>query len=233
MSKKFLMPLVFALTLFMVMGCASKMQLAYEQTRTNALVEIKTVTGKSCNGLIRAKKPSFLVIQTDKNDSKKLAKIDRDDIAFIAGPKQYVYDGSDNIISDWEIDKTKKSNNFLLFTLGGGGLSFGASFFMGSLLNRGMEDPDEGKQAMWATTAVGTAIGTFLFARAGAKRDRLAAIELIRNQRFDQAKKLAEEEKLKRKKIQEELDRLKAERKQQDEEIKKLMEESKKKKENK
>ncbi len=233
MSKKLLMPTVLALGLLTMVGCASKLQLSYEQTKPHALVEIKTVTGNSCQGLVRAKKPSFLVIQTDKNNNKKLAKINREDIASITGEKNCVYDGADNIISKWEIDSVKTNNNLWLFAIGGGGLSFGASFFAGSLINRGTEDVEQGKQLMWATTAVGTTVGTFLFARAGARRDRLVAIETIRNQRFEEAKKLAEQERLKRKKIQDELEKLKAERKQQDDQIKQLMEQTKEKKDHK
>ncbi|OQX83023.1 hypothetical protein B6D60_11185 [candidate division KSB1 bacterium 4484_87] len=130
----------------------------------------------------------------------------------------------------WRLQWERK--NTYLYTVGGMGLSFGLSFFIGSLINRGMDDVDQGKTAMWITTGVGTAIGTFLFAKVGAKKDRAVAIDKIRKERYELAKKKAEEERLKRKKIVDEIERLRQERKKQDEELKRLMEEKKKKKKN-
>jgi uncharacterized membrane protein YhiD involved in acid resistance len=82
---------------------------------------------------------------------------------------------------------------------------------------------------MWATTAVGTVAGTTFFAKAGAKRDRFVAVEKIREQRVELAKQQVEQERLKRLKIQEELQKVKEERKRQDEEISKLKEQTKQK----
>ena len=107
----------------------------------------------------------------------------------------------------------------MLYTIGGGGLSFGASFFIGSVLSRRFDDADQGRTAMWTTAAAGTVLGTILFAKAGAKHDRYIAIEKIREQRIELAKKQAKQERLKRMELQEELKKMKAERKKQDEEI--------------
>jgi len=229
MFKRTLILMLSIFFILAVMGCVKRIPLNYEQTRPNSLVQIKTVTGKTCEGLVRNKKPSFVVIQVDKNDRNKIAKINRDDIASIIGQKEYVYDAAGNVISDWEIDRVKKNKHLLLYAIGGGGISLGASFFIGSLINRGIDDVDQGNNAMWATTAVGTTIGTILFSRAGSQKDRLAAIDQIREYRYELAKKQAEKERLKRKKIQEEIQRLKAERQKQNEEMKKLMEKAKKK----
>jgi len=219
---------VFVSLLIFSGGCAKRVVINYDNVRPNSLVKIKTTDGKSCEGIIKAKKPSILVMQLDKS-RQKLTKIERKKISKITGQKNYVLDTQNKIISEWEIESKKSNNNFLLYTLGGGGLSFGASFFLGSLINRSMDDIDQGKTAMWSTAAVGTVIGTTLFAKAGAKRDRFAAIEKIRDQRVELAKKHAEQDRVKRKKIQAELDKLKAERKKQEEEILRLKNKAKKK----
>ena len=208
------------LMIFLVLsgGCAKRVVINYDQLKPNSLVKIKTISGKSGEGIIKSKKPSFLIMRFDKN-SKKLTKINRDAISCITGHKTYVHDDQNKIISEWEIDGKKGNNNLLLYSIGGGGVSFGASFFLGSLLNRRFEDVDQGRTAMWTTAAVGTILGTTLFAKSGAKHDRNIAIDKIREQRIELAKKQAEQERLKRKKLHEELKKMKAERKKQDEEI--------------
>ena len=222
MSKqKLFKTLMLAGFFILTSGCAKRVVIDYNHAKLNSLVEIRTVTGKSSKGIIRSKNASFMVMQLDKY-KKNLTKIKRTDISRITGLKTYVYDTQKKIISEWEIDRNKKNSNIILYTLGGSGLSFGASFFAGSLLSRGIDDVDRGKNFMWATAATGTILGTALFAKAGYKRDRNVAIEKIREQRIELAKKKAEIERQKRKKIQDELRKIKAERKKQDEEILKL-----------
>lgn len=213
-------------------GCAKRIPISYDQAQPEALVQIQTVTGKSVTGIVRAHKKSFVILQTNKYDKKSLVKINQDEIAAIQGSERVDQDALGKIISPWEIEQRTERKNTYLYTVGGMGLSFGLSFFIGSLINRGMDDVDQGKTAMWITTGVGTAIGTFLFAKVGAKKDRAVAIDKIRKERYELAKKKAEEERLKRKKIVDEIERLRQERKKQDEELKRLMEEKKKKKKN-
>ena len=219
---------VFVFLLIFSGGCAKRVFINYNEVKPNALVTIETKNGKSCEGIIQAKKPSFLVMQLNKFN-KSLTKIERENIYQISGQKEYILDTQNKVISEWEIESKKNNNNFLLYTLGGGGLSFGLSFFLGSLINRSMDDIDQGKTAMCSTAAGGTVLGTILFASAGAKRDRHVAIEKIRDQRIELAKKHTQQERLKRKKIQEELEKLKAERKKQEEEILRLKNKAKKK----
>jgi KaiC/GvpD/RAD55 family RecA-like ATPase len=209
-------------------GCAKRVLLNYDDVKLNSLVQIKTIKGNFCQGIVQKKDSSFLVMQLDKYNDK-LTKIERDKIATIAGQQNYALDAQNQVISEWEIDQIKESNNLLLYSIGGAGLSFGASFFVGSLLNRSLNDVDLGRTVMWATTAVGTVVGTTFFAKAGAKRDRFVAVEKIREQRVELAKQQVEQERLKRLKIQEELQKVKEERKRQDEEISKLKEQTKQK----
>ncbi|NOZ62813.1 MAG: hypothetical protein GXO74_14165 [Calditrichaeota bacterium] len=211
-------------------GCAKRIPISYDQAQPQALVKIQTVTGKSVTGIVRANKPSFVILQTKKDRKRSLVKINHDEIAAIQGENEYDRDALGKIISPWEIEQRTGSKNTWLYTAGGLGLSFGISFFIGSLINRGMDNVDQGETAMWTATGAGTALGTFLFAKAGAKKDRKIAVDKIRKERYEIAQKKAEEEKLKRKKILDEIERLKRERLKQDAEMKRLLEKSKRKK---
>ncbi len=228
--RSFFISLLLAV-LIITTGCAKRVPIRYDQAQPNAVVQVTTISGKVCEGQIHDVSPTHLMIRTDKS-SESLTKINRDEISAISGT-DFVYDGQGEIISEWEIQEKKKNRNLFYYTLGGAGLSFGASFFIGSLIHRGLDDEDVGRTAMWSTTGVGTALGTFLFARAGKKRDRIATIEQIRDERFKLAKSKVNSERTKRQQVQEELSKIKAERDKKNEEIRRLqekIEEQKKKK---
>lgn len=213
---------------FIASGCAKRVPISYDQTQPNAVVQVTTISGNVCEGQVQKISSTHMVLQTEKASSS-LTKINRDEIASISGT-DFVYDGQGEIISEWEIQEKQKNKNLFYYSLGGAGLSFGASFFIGSLIHRGLDDEDLGRTAMWSTTGVGTAVGTFLFARAGKKRDRFAAIEQIRDERFKLAQSKANSEKAKRQKVQSELDKIKAERDKKNEEIRLLQEQIEKQK---
>ena len=219
---------IILVVLILASGCAKRVPISYDQAQPNAVVQITTISGKVCEGQIQNVSPTHILLKQDKF-SKSLTKISRDEISEISGT-DFVYHGQGEIISEWEIQKKQKNKNLLYYTLGGAGLSFGASFFIGSLIHRGLDDDDVGKTAMWSTTAAGTAVGTFLFARAGKKRDRFAAIEQIREERFKLAQQKVDSEKAKRHQVQSELSKIKAERDKKNKEIKLLQEQIKKQK---
>lgn len=226
MRERHLILYVIIGSLLTVIGCAKRIPLSYEQAQPNALVKITTLSGETCSGLIREKNSDYLSLRVDRNASSVL-KINRDDIASMSS-NEAVYDASGSIISEWEIDERQGNKNFWIYTLGGAGLSFGASFFIGSLINRGLDDQEQGEKVMWTTTAAGTSVGTFLFARSGKKRDHNTAIEEIRETRFKSAKDRFETEKSKRKVIHQELEKEKSERAKQEAEIERLKEQIKK-----
>ncbi len=233
MKKKNAFGVLVIVFVLMFSGCAKRIPLTYDQTKVNSIIDIKTISGKTQKGLLKAKKPSFMVLQLNSKDERSLLKVNRDDIAGIQGKKNYIEDADRRVISEWDIQERKTNNNLMLYTFGGGGLSFGASFFIGTLLRRGIEDEEDikkGENVMWGTTIVGTAVGTYLFSRAGAKRDRFSAIEKVREERSELARQQIEQERLKRKQVQEELEKLKAEQEKQKEEIRELQEKAKKKK---
>jgi len=228
MGKRHLILYLLLSYLFIANGCAKRIAISYDQAQPNALVKIQTFSGQSCSGVIQKKEVEYLVLTESKYDNHPI-KINRNDIASITG-RNFVYDGRGEIISEWEIQETKKNRNFLLYTVGGVGLSFGASFFIGSLINRNTDDSEKGTNLMWGTTALGTAAGSYLFARSGKKRDRFLAIEEIREQRYKLAKKKFDSQKLKHDSIQKELENEKAARARQQEELKRLKEKAEKKK---
>jgi hypothetical protein len=215
-------------SLLIAVGCAKRIPISYDEIKPNALVKIQTFSGQTCNGVIQEKKIDHLLLKMSKHDNQ-LTKIRRDEIASISGC-EFVYDGLGEIISEWEIQETKNNKNLLLYTIGGAGLSFGTSFFIGSLIHRNMDDTEKGSKMLWGTTAVGTAAGTYLFARTGKKRDRALAIEKIREDRFKTARKQVEVQQKKHDSIQQQLEKEKAEREKQEKELKHLQEQIKKKK---
>ncbi len=216
-------------SLLIAIGCAKRIPISYDQARPNALVKIQTVTGQTCNGVIQEKKTEYLLLKENRYENH-LTKINRGAIASITGRK-FVYDGQGEIISEWEIQDHQRNKNLLLYTMGGAGLSFGASFFIGSLIHRGLDNNEENSnKILWGTTALGAAVGTYLFAKTGKKRDRVTAIENIREQRFEIVKKQYENERSKYQSVQEQLEKEKAERTRQEEELKLLKEKVKNKK---
>lgn len=215
-------------SLLIAVGCAKRIAISYDEIKPNALVKIQTFSGQICNGVIQEKKIDHLLLKMSQHDNQ-LTKIKRDEIASISG-REFVYDGLGEIISEWEIRETRNNKNLLLYTIGGAGLSFGTSFFIGSLIHRTMDDSEQGRKMLWGTTAMGTAAGTYLFARTGKKRDRILAIEKIREERFKAARNQVDDQKKKHDSIQQQLEKEKAEREKQEQELKLLKEQVKKKK---
>lgn len=150
-------------------------------------------------------------------------------LAYLTGcaSKALLRDEAGHPISEAEVKAKKKNNNLILFAVGGTALSFGASFFIGSLLDRGNDD--ESRTALWITTGVGTVAGLVYFVHTGSTRDFNYAVEAVKEERKQEvAQKLAREEQ-KQSKLKREKQRLLEERKRQEAERKKLMEELKKK----
>ncbi|MDZ7332405.1 MAG: hypothetical protein ONB13_04580 [candidate division KSB1 bacterium] len=214
---------------FMFSGCAKRIQFSYDEIKPNSILKIQTVSGKLWNGLVQTKSSDHLLLKQSRLDDQYV-KINRSDIIRITG-RQPVYDDLGEVISEWEIQDQRTNKNLALYSIGGLALSFGASFFIGSLVNRSIEDADRGQQLLWSTTAAGTAIGTYLFARLGRDKDRQLAIEKIRDQRFAAAKGKYEERRKKHELIRQQLEKEKAEQERQARELKLLQEQIKSKKE--
>ncbi|NIR51809.1 hypothetical protein GWO43_24850 [candidate division KSB1 bacterium] len=139
------------------------------------------------------------------------------------------YDEARKPISEREISHHKSNKNLLFYTLGGGSLSFGTGFFIGTLVDRGLDD-DRNDAALWGTAAAGAVIGSVIFARQGSIKDRNQAIETIKEIRKEKAAKRLTEIKSRRKKMEKERKSLEEIRKQQEAERERLKEKIEKKK---
>jgi hypothetical protein len=207
-------------TIAIAVSCAKRIPISYDQAKENFSVKIETKKGESYTGLITSKNDSYLEIQPSKKQTA--LKIAKENIEHISS-KPPLYDYQDKVISDWEIKDTQSHNNTFYYTLGGAGLSFGTSFFIGSLLHRGFDDYKNRNTLLWSTTGVGTSVGTYFFLRMGSKKDRNFAIEKIRDERLAVAKGEINQQKKKHEEINDEMIKLKAERERQDTEKKRLM----------
>jgi hypothetical protein len=125
-----------------------------------------------------------------------------------------------------EINQKRTSKNFWLFTVGGGALSFGASFFAGAIIDR---DASSDHKKLWAITGAGSVIGTVLFAHNGRVRDYNLAVEAVKDSRKESASSDITQEQEKQKQLAEEKKKLEDERKKQEAERERLMEEIRKK----
>lgn len=136
-------------------------------------------------------------------------------------------DQAGNPIQKEEVEAKRTSKNFALYTIAGGALSFGASFFLGSLLDRSFDKSNKSNSALWITAGLGTAIGTILFAHGGRVRDHnLAVLAVQSDRKTDKADQLAAEQQ-RRRKIEEEKKRLMRKRLEQEKERKRLLEQLK------
>jgi hypothetical protein len=129
-----------------------------------------------------------------------------------------------------EIEQRHSSKNFWLFTIGGGALSFGASFFAGALIDRNASDDDH--KTLWIVTGAGTLVGTALFAYTGRVRDFNAAVEQVKESRKEGASQRITEEQKRQQQLAEEKKKLEDERKMQEAERERLMKEIRKRQEN-
>jgi len=220
--------ILYFLPLLLAIGCAKRIPISYDRVQPNALVKVEKLSGQVYQGEIQQKSIDYLLLKEDRYHDR-LTRINREDIASITG-REFVEDGIGGFISEWEIREHQKNRNLWLYTIGGGSLSFGASFFIGSLLHRGLDDEKNGTKILWGTTGLGTITGTLLFARVGRKRDRLFAIEKLREQRYEIAKKQYHNHKIKHETVQQQLERERAERARQEQELRLLKEKIKNKK---
>jgi hypothetical protein len=139
-------------------------------------------------------------------------------------------DGTGQPIPAKAVEARKSNSNFILYTIGGGALSFGASFFLGSLVDRAADNEDN--TGLWVTAGAGTAIGIVYFAHAGKVRDHNLAVVAAREEREANVSQQLVNEKERRTKIENEKARLLEEREKQEAERKKILEKLKKKKNN-
>ena len=169
--------IVLFFTFAMFLGCGSRLQdVMYEEAEKTNRIEVTTVSGRKVEGTIVKMEPHQLTLFL-KN--KKVGTIAKSSIRMI---KRYppVNDDYGRGIPEEDIESVKTNRNAVIYGIGGGALSFGAGFFIGSMA--GKESSDGSTVLIASTLGVG-GLGTYLFVRAGKVKDRKDAIEVIRDQR--------------------------------------------------
>ena len=218
---KFYALLIGIVGLFLVSGCGSNQALLkVNDLEKNQSVNLTLKTGEKVAGEIYNLDSQSITVVDNNNKAWRAQKTD---IATAYGPIP-VYDADGNIVSEKKITQNMKSNNRLLFSVSGGLLCVGASFFASSMISRGGDESN--KDAItYSGTAAGTLIGSYFFYKSGAKKDRRAAIQQITGSSDDPK---IQAEKAKQDAIQSEVEKQKQELEQKQKEIEKLQEELKK-----
>lgn len=167
MVKCKLIVLIFALAA--LTGCAKRPYIMFEEAEPSNYVEIILLNGEKIQGTVMKSEPHQLVLLAGQNNAVSVPK----NTIRLIRRKPPVYDQFGRGISEEEIESVKTSKNTVIYSLGGGVLSFGTSFFLGSMLGK-----ESGKVLISTTLGFGT-LGTFLFYRAGRSMDRREAIQTV------------------------------------------------------
>jgi hypothetical protein len=186
-------------------GCSNRVLLDESSLQKEQTVVITLTTGKKVSGTVASMNEKSIVV-VDEN--LKAWRAQRNFIQSIHGPEP-AYDINNRLISEKEIESVRTAVKRWRFTVSGALISLGTSFFASSMLSRAT-DEESREPIIYSGTAAGTALGTWLFYRIGAKKDRAAAIDRIREDRAD--RNLAEEilkEQKRKEKLKQEIDSLK------------------------
>lgn len=209
--------LVLGTSLFLLSGCGSTLvRLKVNEIEKKQTVNLKLRSGEQVSGEVVAVDAGSLTI-LDKNN--KAWRAQKGDVVSVIGPVP-VYDANENIVSEREIAARMKNSNRMLFAVSGGLLCAGTSFFVSSMAARGAGEESRDAITIGGTSA-GTLLGSLLFYRAGAKKDRKVAITAITGSNENPTIRA---ERIKQAKIQAELQRLKEERERQEQEMRELQE---------
>ncbi len=209
---------LFVAVLCLTAGCSRRLAFRADDVLIDQTVSVRLTSGQSVTGEIVSKEAEALVI---KDRDGRSWKAQASAIQEISGPSP-VLDAAGMVIPEREIQAHKNGKNALLFSVSGGILSLGTSFFLSSMASRALGDDDR-DAVLYGGTAVGTAAGVLLFSHIGAKKDRQQAIQQIRRERaVTQGQRDLNGEVKKREHVQTELEKLRQERADQDAEIKRL-----------
>lgn len=164
------------IAIFIFQGCSQFSYVPFDQVESTNTVRIKLQTGRKIEGTVLKKEPYHLEIKTQADRDTLIPKV----AILSLSRKTPVYDDFGKGISEEEIRLHLSKRNTTIYGIGGGLLSFGISFFMGSLVGQSV---DQGSRIFAMTTVGGTGLGTWIFVHAGKKKDRNEAIQAIRIQR--------------------------------------------------
>ncbi len=224
MIKSYRIVSVLIIIIFLSSACSKQALLRDDKLQSNQTITIEMKSGQKIAGIVDSASEKTITV-VDKINTHH--EIEKRNIAQIKGPQPW-YDADGNLISEREINKAKTNKNFWLYTISGGALSAGVSFFASSMIARASDD-DSNAPLVTSGTIAGTVAGGFLFSRLGSNKDRQEAIESIRLTRSSENLNNLDNERAKKEKIQQEINRLKSEREAQDSELEKLRQELEKK----
>jgi len=166
------------LVLLISAGCSKYMMVPYNQIEKTNSIRVKLAAGPAVKGIVENIEPHQLTVIKEDGIRSPIPKAHIYEIWRLPP----VYDDLGMGISEAEISQRKRNTNALVYGIGGGALCAGASFFAGSMIAKNMEE--NGGAVMAGTTVSGGGLGTFLFIRAGAAKDRSQAIDSIRDDRL-------------------------------------------------
>jgi|Deesub1362B_J571_1020462.scaffolds.fasta_scaffold06673_3 hypothetical protein len=204
-------------------GCSRYVVVSYDQLKVPSEVRLTMRQGQTLAGVVQEKKGDTLQLAV-RGTLQQIAAADVSRIEMLPP----VYDEGGGLITETEIARANTHRRTWFYTIGGGALSFGTSLFLSSLYYRNQKDKEF--SVINPFSVAGGVLGMILFNRIGAKRDRLFAIEKIRDQRKLEAQRLLEEKRKERERLMKELEALKKEKERIEQEKKKLQEKMKKKK---
>ena len=169
--------LIGVLAVAMLAGCAKYQMVPYEEVQETNYVRVKLQNGHKVEGSVTRTEPHQLTLRKADAGAAYLPKAE----IVAINRKPPVYDDFKKGISEEEIAQIQTNKNTLIYGIGGGAISLGTSFFIGSMASKNMDE--NGGAVLYGTTAVGGGLGTYFFIRAGQEKDRKVAIEAIRHQR--------------------------------------------------
>jgi hypothetical protein len=163
---------IFMIVLLVVVGCAKRSLVPYEEVDKTNYVIVKLTTGESIRGTTFLNEPHQIGVLLKNGDERIIPKSSIRTIH----RKPPIYDDFGRGISEEEIKAVKTKKHSTIYGLGGGALSLGVSFFIGSAIQGS-------GTTLAATSALGGGLGTLLFIQAGRSKDRADAIKSILERR--------------------------------------------------
>jgi len=167
---------IFLIGIMLIGGCSRQVVVPYQRVEKNNWVTVKLYSGDRVEGNVLKAEPHIITV---RNKAGRNVAIETSRIQEIKRIPPH-YDDFGHAISEEEISKEKTGKNATIYGIGGGVLSFGASFFIGSMVAK---DSENGGAVLAAVTATGGILGTTLFVQAGKKQDRKEAVQRIRENR--------------------------------------------------
>jgi small nuclear ribonucleoprotein (snRNP)-like protein len=165
-----------ALAALFTVGCSQFTQVRVEQVESTNYVKMRLKSGENVEGTVVKADPYLLaVLQNDR----QTALVQKSAVQHVRRMPP-VADDFGKGITEEEIQKARSHRNTAIYGIGGGALSFGFSFFAGSLAGHASAN---GGAVLAGTALSGTTVGTVLFIRAGAAKDRREAVEAVRAKR--------------------------------------------------